>query len=193
MHENPECSAILRRRPSEERIAARSARRCEHRQVERRSRRWFIAGNPIDKDSQPWRHRCRRTTYCWTIRCSCNAALPTPSAPIRPSCRRCAGKLDRQWCARQPQACEERAAYRSVIVIARGREWAAACRTQGRSTLRRARLPCALFLRGAAGPGKTEALLMSALQYVDHPHYRALLLRRTFRQLNQSNSIMLLR
>ena len=46
------------------------------------------------------------------------------------------------------------------------------------------------FFGGAAGPGKTEALLMSALQYVDHPHYRALLLRRTFRQLNQSNSIM---
>jgi hypothetical protein len=50
------------------------------------------------------------------------------------------------------------------------------------------RLEC--FFGGAAGPGKTEALLMSALQYVDHPHYRALLLRRTFRQLNQSNSIM---
>jgi predicted phage terminase large subunit-like protein len=46
------------------------------------------------------------------------------------------------------------------------------------------------FFGGAAGPGKTEALLMSALQYVDQPRYRALLLRRTFRQLNQSNSIM---
>ena len=47
-----------------------------------------------------------------------------------------------------------------------------------------------VFFGGAAGPGKTEGLLMSALQYVDQPHYRALLLRRTFRQLNQSNSIM---
>ena len=46
------------------------------------------------------------------------------------------------------------------------------------------------FFGGAAGPGKTEGLLMSALQYVDQPRYRALLLRRTFRQLNQSNSIM---
>src|SRR5258708_34326212 len=46
------------------------------------------------------------------------------------------------------------------------------------------------FFGGAAGPGKTEALLMAALQYVDQPSYRALLLRRTFRQLNQSNSIM---
>src|SRR5260370_8586643 len=46
------------------------------------------------------------------------------------------------------------------------------------------------FFGGAAGPGKTEALLMAALQYVDQPRYRALLLRRTFRQLNQSNSIM---
>jgi len=47
-----------------------------------------------------------------------------------------------------------------------------------------------VFFGGAAGPGKTEGLLMAALQYVDQPHYRALLLRRTFRQLNQSNSIM---
>jgi predicted phage terminase large subunit-like protein len=47
-----------------------------------------------------------------------------------------------------------------------------------------------VFFGGAAGPGKTEALWMSALQYVDQPRYRALLLRRTFRQLNQSNSIM---
>src|SRR6266446_8662009 len=46
------------------------------------------------------------------------------------------------------------------------------------------------FFGGAAGPGKTEGLLMSALHYVDQPRYRALLLRRTFRQLNQSNSIM---
>ena len=43
---------------------------------------------------------------------------------------------------------------------------------------------------GAAGPGKTEALLMGALQLVEYPGYHALLLRRTFRQLNQSNSIM---
>jgi predicted phage terminase large subunit-like protein len=46
------------------------------------------------------------------------------------------------------------------------------------------------FFGGAAGPGKTEALLMGALQCVEHPNYRALLLRRTFRQLNQSESIM---
>jgi predicted phage terminase large subunit-like protein len=47
-----------------------------------------------------------------------------------------------------------------------------------------------VFFGGAAGPGKTEALWTSALQSVDQPRYRALLLRRTFRQLNQSNSIM---
>src|SRR5258708_32691334 len=46
------------------------------------------------------------------------------------------------------------------------------------------------FLGGAAGPGKTEGLLMGALQYVEQPLYRALLLRRTFRQLNQAESIM---
>jgi predicted phage terminase large subunit-like protein len=51
--------------------------------------------------------------------------------------------------------------------------------------------PCPeAFFGGAAGPGKTEALLMLALQMVEHPGYNALLLRRTFRQLNQTNSIM---
>jgi predicted phage terminase large subunit-like protein len=47
-----------------------------------------------------------------------------------------------------------------------------------------------VFFGGAAGPGKTDALLMAALQGVEQPRYNALLLRRTFRQLNQSNSIM---
>src|ERR1700722_8870220 len=46
------------------------------------------------------------------------------------------------------------------------------------------------FFGGAAGPGKTEGLLMGALQLVDLPNYHALILRRTFRQLNQTNSIM---
>src|ERR1700730_13662239 len=45
------------------------------------------------------------------------------------------------------------------------------------------------FFGGAAGPGKTDGLLMAALQLVERPRYSALLLRRTFRQLNQSNSI----
>jgi predicted phage terminase large subunit-like protein len=46
------------------------------------------------------------------------------------------------------------------------------------------------FFGGAAGPGKTDGLLMGAVQLVERPRYSALLLRRTFRQLNQSNSIM---
>ena len=32
-----------------------------------------------------------------------------------------------------------------------------------------------LFYGGAAGPGKTSYLLMAAVQYVQYPHYRALL------------------
>lgn len=36
---------------------------------------------------------------------------------------------------------------------------------------------------GAAGGGKTDALLMAALQYVDVPRYHALLLRRTYPEL----------
>src|SRR5258708_6255858 len=46
------------------------------------------------------------------------------------------------------------------------------------------------FFGGAAGPGKTEALLVGALQLVERPGYHGLLLRRTLRQLNQLNSIM---
>lgn len=43
---------------------------------------------------------------------------------------------------------------------------------------------------GAAGGGKSDALLMGALQYVHVPGYAALILRRTFRDLNQPDAIM---
>lgn len=43
---------------------------------------------------------------------------------------------------------------------------------------------------GAAAGGKSEALLIGALLDVDKPGYNALLLRRTFRDLNQPEAIM---
>jgi hypothetical protein len=43
---------------------------------------------------------------------------------------------------------------------------------------------------GAAGGGKSDALLMAALQYVDEPGYSALLLRRTFADLALPDAIM---
>lgn len=43
---------------------------------------------------------------------------------------------------------------------------------------------------GAAGGGKSSALLMSALQYVDVPNYSAILLRRTFADLNLPGALM---
>ena len=43
---------------------------------------------------------------------------------------------------------------------------------------------------GAAGGGKSFSLLMAALQYVDVPGYHALILRRTFKQLDKPDSIM---
>lgn len=43
---------------------------------------------------------------------------------------------------------------------------------------------------GAAGGGKSDALLMAALAYVHVAGYSALLLRRTFRDLNQPDAIM---
>lgn len=43
---------------------------------------------------------------------------------------------------------------------------------------------------GAAGGGKSDALLMAALQYVDQPGYAALLLRRTYADLSLPNALM---
>lgn len=43
---------------------------------------------------------------------------------------------------------------------------------------------------GAAGGGKSDALLMSALQYVDIPGYAALILRRTYSDLALPDAIM---
>ncbi len=46
------------------------------------------------------------------------------------------------------------------------------------------------FYGGAAGGGKSEALLMAALQYVDVPGYAALLLRRTFKALTLPEALL---
>jgi|SRR5579871_1310396 len=43
---------------------------------------------------------------------------------------------------------------------------------------------------GAAGGGKSDALLMAALQYADKPGYRALLLRRTYKMLSLPGALM---
>ncbi len=43
---------------------------------------------------------------------------------------------------------------------------------------------------GAGGGGKTIALLLCALQYVDVPGYSALILRRTFKELSKAGAIM---
>lgn len=43
---------------------------------------------------------------------------------------------------------------------------------------------------GAAGGGKSDALLLAALQYIDVPSYSALLLRRTYAELNLPGAIM---
>lgn len=46
------------------------------------------------------------------------------------------------------------------------------------------------FYGGAASGGKSDALLMAALQYVDVPGYAALLLRRTFRELSLPKALL---
>jgi predicted phage terminase large subunit-like protein len=46
------------------------------------------------------------------------------------------------------------------------------------------------FFGGAAGPGKSAALLMAALQYVDCPNYSAILFRRTFSELSLAGALM---
>ena len=46
------------------------------------------------------------------------------------------------------------------------------------------------FYGGSAGGGKSDAILMAALQYVDCPKYNALILRRTFTDLDEPGAIM---
>ena len=46
------------------------------------------------------------------------------------------------------------------------------------------------FYGGAAGGGKSDALLMAALQYVNEPGYAALLLRRTFKALTLPEALL---
>ncbi len=47
-----------------------------------------------------------------------------------------------------------------------------------------------VFLGGAGGPGKSEWLLMAALQYVDVPGYKALIIRRTFVDLSMPGALI---
>ena len=47
-----------------------------------------------------------------------------------------------------------------------------------------------LLYGGQAGGGKSDALLMAALQYINEPDYSALILRRTYQDLSQPNAIM---
>lgn len=46
------------------------------------------------------------------------------------------------------------------------------------------------FFGGAAGGGKSDALLMAALQYVDQPGYAAILFRRTYSDLSLPKALM---
>jgi hypothetical protein len=46
------------------------------------------------------------------------------------------------------------------------------------------------FYGGAAGPGKTDCLLMEALRQIWHPRYNAVLLRRTFTQLEGADGLI---
>ncbi|GAF75153.1 unnamed protein product, partial [marine sediment metagenome] len=46
------------------------------------------------------------------------------------------------------------------------------------------------FYGGAAGGGKSDALLMAALQYVDVPDYAAILFRRTYADLALPGALM---
>jgi len=47
-----------------------------------------------------------------------------------------------------------------------------------------------VFFGGAAGGGKSDALLMGALQYVDVPGYNALILRKSFAELSKPEALM---
>ena len=46
------------------------------------------------------------------------------------------------------------------------------------------------FYGGAAGGGKSDALLRAGVQYADVPGYKALLLRKTYAQLSQAGGLI---
>lgn len=46
------------------------------------------------------------------------------------------------------------------------------------------------FYGGAAGPGKSDALLMGGLQYAEHPNYRAMLFRQSYADLCLPGALM---
>lgn len=46
------------------------------------------------------------------------------------------------------------------------------------------------FYGGAAGGGKSDALLMAALQYVDHPGYQAVIVRDSFAAMGESGALL---
>lgn len=52
------------------------------------------------------------------------------------------------------------------------------------------RMELEAFYGGAGGGGKSDALLMAALQFVHVPGYAAMLLRKTFKDLQQPNALM---
>jgi hypothetical protein len=47
-----------------------------------------------------------------------------------------------------------------------------------------------ILFGGAAGPGKSEALLMAALQFVDVPNYAAIIFRRTYTALARPGGLI---
>lgn len=50
--------------------------------------------------------------------------------------------------------------------------------------------PIEIFYGGAAGGGKSDWLLMGALQYVDQPDYAAIIFRRTYMQLSKPGALI---
>ncbi len=50
--------------------------------------------------------------------------------------------------------------------------------------------PVELFYGGAAGGGKSDWLLMGALQYVDQPEYASIIFRRTYTQLSKPGALI---
>lgn len=116
--------------------------------------------------------------------------LQHPEAILREQARRQARRwVERQWPRYEEEAGPFERAWQELERSCWGNAWIPHAPTPKQAEF--LALPHReAFYGGAAGGGKSDALLMGALQYVDVPGYAAILFRRTYKDLSKPGALM---